>query len=187
MHVVLAYTQVTGENNISSFLLMCSVVQVTCTSACPHKVLVIVYLRYCSPPFLSSLLLSPTLSCYAGMSDALPADVQSLLRRKPAVASPQITAPLALDIEARDPRMASDIILQMLAYKPTPQGVPNAPQALTCLYFTLQFYHFPPFTTEPALLASAASGESGDDAHILLPMNQVGRAACGVQQHTLHM
>lgn len=140
----------------------------------------------------------------AGMADALPGDVAALLRRRPmTMTGPRSTqqgpaTPLAMDIEARDPRSASDIVLQLLAYRPAAGldaltggtggmlgsgGGFSAPRAPTSLYFTLQFYHFAPITTEPCLLASASAvlGPQGGEAaageerptYVLLPTAQV--------------
>ena len=60
------------------------------------------------------------------MADALPADIQELLRAKrPLMMQQQHPSqgqvgglPVQLDIEARDPRTAADIIVQILAYRP---------------------------------------------------------------------
>jgi hypothetical protein len=48
--------------------------------------------------------------------DALPEDVQQLLRRRGPPKGPS-AMPIDLAIEARDPRMASDIVFQFLAYR----------------------------------------------------------------------
>lgn len=116
------------------------------------------------------------------MGQALPTDVQALLRRSAAAAgSPRkrpaglrdqyaadgtsTLSPLVMDIEARDPRTASDVVLQLLAFRPTdsPEAAAQLPAALSSLYFTLQFYHFSPVASEPCLLSgsdgtSTASG-----------------------------
>lgn len=85
----------------------------------------------------------------AGMVDALPDDVQALLRRR-GPAHGLAPAPVDLGIEAKDPRTASDIILQLLAYRH--HDTLNAPAKLQSTYFTFQFYHFPPTTSDMAFL-----------------------------------
>ena len=50
------------------------------------------------------------------MLEALPEDVQALLRRKGPPRGPSAT-PVDLAIEARDARMASDVVIQFLAYR----------------------------------------------------------------------
>jgi hypothetical protein len=110
------------------------------------------------------------------MTQALPADVQALLRRTSATAVPNkghkqhrlashaaATSPLALELEARDPRTASDVVLQLLAFRPAVCAAAAArlPAGLRSLYFTTQFYNFCPVVTEPCLLAA---GEGSQDA-----------------------
>jgi nephrocystin-4 len=50
------------------------------------------------------------------MLDALPEDVQAMLRRRGPPRGPS-SAPIDLALEARDPRMASDVVFQFLAYR----------------------------------------------------------------------
>ena len=90
------------------------------------------------------------------------------------------TLPLALEIESRDPRTASDVIIQLLSYRPAAggaeggmlMGVSGATASCpTCMYFTMQFYRFGPTVTEPAMLSAQADDASGQ--HVLLPVSQV--------------
>lgn len=107
----------------------------------------------------------PSLSC-TGLSDALPTDVASLLRKAYSAAPPP--RQIDLDLEAMDSRAACDIIVQILAFRPS--DVLNMPSDLQRLHFTTQLYDFPAITTEPALL-TAAPGQP--DTLIL-----VSQAAC---------
>lgn len=50
------------------------------------------------------------------MLEGLPDDVQELLRRRGGPRGPPGTA-IDLSIEARDPRLASDIVIQFLAFR----------------------------------------------------------------------
>lgn len=59
------------------------------------------------------------LCCAAGMLEALPGEVQAMLRRR-GPARGLSTMPIDLAIEARDPRTASDIVLQVLAFRCDP-------------------------------------------------------------------
>eukprot|EP00798_Chlamydomonas_sp_ICE-L_P030492 gene30492-35510_t len=83
------------------------------------------------------------------MVDALPDDVQQLLRRRGPPRGLSAT-PIDLAIEAKDPRMASDVVFQFLAYRH--HDTLNAPTNVQSIYFTFQFYHFPPTTSEMAYL-----------------------------------
>jgi hypothetical protein len=87
----------------------------------------------------------------AGMLDALPDDVQGMLRRGGAGRGP-IATPIDLALEARDPRMASDVVFQFLAFRH--HDTLNAPVNVQSLYFTFQFYHFAPTTTTMAYLVA---------------------------------
>lgn len=89
----------------------------------------------------------------AGMVDALPEDVQMLLRRRGPPRGPSAT-PVDLAIEARDPRLASDVVIQFLAFRH--HDTLNAPAALQSIYFTFQFYHFPPTTSDMAFLVQVS-------------------------------
>jgi hypothetical protein len=138
---------------------------------------------------------------FAGMTQALPADVQALLWRTSATALPSkghqqhrlainaaATAPLALELEARDPRTAADVVLQLLAFRPagSPAAAARLPAGLRSMYFTTQFYNFGPVVTEPCLLAT---GEGGQDAAVQQQQQQqlyVGReVAVGSQTFVL--
>ena len=71
-------------------------------------------------------------------------------------------AALMLEVEARDPRTTSDVVLQLLALRPAAAG-PGAvalqlPSGLGSVYFTLQFYKSGPVVTRTCLLAASASG-----------------------------
>lgn len=61
-----------------------------------------------------------------------------------------------LEIEARDPRVMSDCVLQLLAYRHALSL--NAPSNLRHLYFTFQFYDQAPTISELARMKP-----SGDD------------------------
>jgi hypothetical protein len=108
----------------------------------------------------------------AGMTYALPADVQARLQAQSALSNPMPRqypqqhkhqgnssrmAALLLDIEARDPRTASQVVLQLLAFRPAAQpGVAlQLPSNLSRVYFTLQFYRCGPVLTDPCMLAAA--------------------------------
>jgi hypothetical protein len=131
------------------------------------------------------------------MTQALPADVQALLKRS-AAASPSkglkqhrlaantaAVAPLALELEARDPRTASDVVLQLLAFRPAPgnAAVARLPAGLRSVYFTTQFYHFGPVVTEPCLLGAGEEGQGV--ASVLLRQQQQPGEAAGSQTHIL--
>jgi hypothetical protein len=139
------------------------------------------------------------------MTQALPADVQVLLKRSAAAASPSkgrkqhrlasnaaAAAPLVLELEARDPRTASDVVLQLLAFRPAAGNAAAArlPAGLRSVYFTTQFYHFGPLVTEPCLLGTGEDGQgaaagckqqqqpgeaAGSQTYVLLPTKQVCR------------
>jgi hypothetical protein len=66
--------------------------------------------------------------------------------------SSRMTA-LLLDVESRDPRTRSDVVLQLLAFRPS--SSPFAAMQLSSLYFTLQFYRSGPVVTAPCLLSAA--------------------------------
>lgn len=140
----------------------------------------------------------------AGMTQALPADVQALLKRSAAspskgrkqhrlASNTAAASPLVLELEARDPRTASDVVLQLLAFRPAADNAAAArlPAGLRSLYFTTQFYHFGPVVTEPCLLSAGEDGQgagtvlqqqqlpgrpgeaAGSQAYVLLPTKQV--------------
>ena len=69
------------------------------------------------------------------MIDALPADVQAILRRRGPPRGPS-PVPIDLAIEARDARVAADVVLQFLAYRH--HDTLNAPTNLKALYMTFQ-------------------------------------------------
>ncbi|KXZ51260.1 hypothetical protein GPECTOR_13g747 [Gonium pectorale] len=111
----------------------------------------------------------------AGMLDALPADVQALLRRRGPPRGPSAT-PIDLAIEARDPRVASDVVLQFLAYRH--HDTLNAPTNLKSLYLTFQFYHFPPTTTDIGfLLPIRLEDDSVDSTCVLVPSDPARKGA----------
>ncbi|GFR44041.1 hypothetical protein Agub_g5201 [Astrephomene gubernaculifera] len=113
----------------------------------------------------------------AGMLDALPADVQAILRRRGPPRGPS-TTPFDLAIEARDPRVASDVVLQFLAYRH--HDTLNAPANLKSLYLTFQFYHFPPTTSEMALLLPVRLTEEAaapDGTCVLVPADPSKKGA----------
>jgi hypothetical protein len=133
------------------------------------------------------------------MGPALPADVQTILQRSTAAATspskgwrgksaglPAASA-VVLEAEARDPRTACDVVLQLLAFRPTaaPAAAEKLPSALRSMYFTLHFYSFGPTVTEPCLLVAGCDcsqdghrfGEQQSDADktfLLMPVKQVG-------------
>jgi hypothetical protein len=150
---------------------------------------------------------------FAGMTQALPADVQALLRRTSATALPNkgykqhrlashaaATSPLALELEARDPRTASDVVLQLLAFRPAGCAAAAArlPAGLRSLYFTTQFYNSGPVVTEPCLLAAGEGSHdtaavqqqqqmyvgpnnaAGSETLLLQPTQQVQRSGAGL-------
>ncbi|KAK3284783.1 hypothetical protein CYMTET_7581 [Cymbomonas tetramitiformis] len=81
----------------------------------------------------------------AGAGDALPADVRAMLRRK-AEHAPGPVGALNLQLEARDIRVRSEVIFQVLAYKR--HDAFNVPTSLSSLYFAFQFFDFPPTISE---------------------------------------
>lgn len=88
-------------------------------------------------------------------------------------------SPMAMDVEGRDMRTASDIVLQLLAFKPTtaPDAATQLPPALRSIYFTLHFYKFGPMVTEQCLLAVDDDTASGmgerQQTLMLVPSKQV--------------
>lgn len=147
----------------------------------------------------------------AGMTYALPSDVQACLHAQSALNNPmpqQHTlqhkhqgdssrmAALLLDIEARDPRTASQVVLQLLAFRPAaqPGAALQLPSNLSRVYFTLQFYRCGPVVTEPCMLAATpgaaqqtgsmlglqAQQQDGWGTFVLLPQqNQGGNTPAG--------
>jgi hypothetical protein len=139
------------------------------------------------------------------MTHTLPADVQARLQAQAALGSlslqqhlqPQLhaghssrMATLLLDVEARDPRTASDTVLQLLALRPAaaPGAALQLPSSLSSVYFTLQFYKSGPIVTDTCLLAASSYGQhtqgvgadgsagvQGPSTFMLLPQHQ----ACG--------
>lgn len=134
------------------------------------------------------------------MTQALPSDVQAFLKRSMGVsASPDkarklqqtAMAPVVLDIEARDPRTASDVVLQLLAFRPAshPAAAAKLPAGLRSMYFTLQFYSFGPVVTESCVLAAGPAEdaqeqqqvpgrEPAESTYMLLPVKQVSCTVC---------
>eukprot|EP00879_Flechtneria_rotunda_P028260 GHRR01030356.1.p1 GENE.GHRR01030356.1~~GHRR01030356.1.p1 ORF type:complete len:333 (+),score=147.36 GHRR01030356.1:1045-2043(+) len=147
----------------------------------------------------------------AGMSQALPTDIQALLKHQAAsiagrAGSPWSQAhqqwlqnghvvalphgyrvnnsstdfnPFNPGVEARDARTASDIVLQLLAFRPSanPGAVNKLPSTLHCLHFTLQFYQFGPTVTEQCLLAAAGVQQQ----HQHQQLGTVGQQTAGWQ------
>jgi hypothetical protein len=113
------------------------------------------------------------------MTHTLPADIQARLQAQAALGSlslqqrmqhsqPQLRAghssrmtTLMLDAEARDPRTASDIVLQLLAFRPAaaPGAAMQLPSSLSSVYFTLQFYKSGPVVTDTCILAASPHGQ----------------------------
>ncbi|KAG2438730.1 hypothetical protein HXX76_005275 [Chlamydomonas incerta] len=111
----------------------------------------------------------------AGMIDALPADVQAILRRKGPPRGPS-PVPIDLAIEARDPRVASDVVLQFLAFRHHDHL--NAPANLKSLYLTFQFYHFPPTTSDMAYLVPVRlEDDAVDSTCVLVPADPARKGA----------
>lgn len=104
-------------------------------------------------------------AAHTGMIDALPADVQAILRRKGPPRGPS-PVPIDLAIEARDPRVASDVVLQFLAFRHHDHL--NAPANLKSLYLTFQFYHFPPTTSDMAYLVPVRLEDDAVDSTCVL-------------------
>eukprot|EP00775_Hariotina_reticulata_P006048 gene6048-6286_t len=135
----------------------------------------------------------------AGMVPALPVDFQALLRRSVAAPSsagtgwqgrPAGVSALMLEAEARDPRTASDLVLQLLAFRPTaaPAAAGKLPTALKSMYFTLHFYSFGPTITETCLLVPGAPasqreyplGDNADKTFLLMPEEQGRHSGAGL-------
>lgn len=126
---------------------------------------------------------------HAGMQHALPSDVRHALQRAPqgaggraAASLTPSTLPLALDLESKDARTRSELILQLLSFKPSGDswGAAGASGAPSCLYFTMQLYQFEAVVTEAALLSGA--GEAGY--RVILPVAQVSGRLCRRSQTT---
>jgi nephrocystin-4 len=140
----------------------------------------------------------------AGMMHALPAGVQARLQAQAALSNlslhqqqsnrshPSRTAALLLDVEARGPRTASKVVLQLLSFRPasTPGAATSLlPSNLHRLYFTLQFYKSGPVVTDTCLLAASpqgqhmqggAAGVQSPDTFLMLPQQQgAGGAPAG--------
>eukprot|EP00878_Enallax_costatus_P044581 GHUV01053255.1.p1 GENE.GHUV01053255.1~~GHUV01053255.1.p1 ORF type:complete len:274 (+),score=93.29 GHUV01053255.1:1430-2251(+) len=140
--------------------------------------------------------LQPTVAGTAGQAmtahntAASPAAPLAATTAQAAASDPQPVnrlSPKAMDVEARDPHTASDIVLQVLAFRPTadPEAAALLPASLKSLYFSFQFYKFGPLVTEPCLLAadnSAAAAEHDvavgmvgrQHTYVLVPSKQVG-------------
>lgn len=158
---------------------------------------------------------SRALCCLAGMLLALPADVQARLQAQGARSNvglqqqhpqkqsdrshPNRTAALLLDVEARDPRTASQVVLQLLSFRPAATAGTVAsflPSSLCRMFFTLQLYKSGPVVTDTCLLAASpqgqhmqggghdgAAGMQSPDTFLLLLQQQGGggaRAGAGV-------
>lgn len=144
------------------------------------------------------------------MLHALPADVQARLQAQGAHSNlglqqqhpqqqsdrshPSRTAALLLDVEARDPRTTSQVVLQLLSFRPAAAAgtvTSFLTSSLCRMYFTLQFYKSGPVVTDTCLLAASpqggghdgAAGMQSPDTFLLLPQQQGGgcaRAGAGV-------
>ncbi|XP_053516614.1 nephrocystin-4 isoform X1 [Artibeus jamaicensis] len=83
--------------------------------------------------------------------------------------------------EESDPLQSSEIVLQFLAFSRVPEDDRGAPWPNT-VYFTFQFYRFPPVTT-PRLqlleLDGMGTSRSGPVSHILAPVGQDGSFHAG--------
>ncbi|XP_035881118.1 nephrocystin-4 isoform X2 [Phyllostomus discolor] len=83
--------------------------------------------------------------------------------------------------EESDPLQSNEIVLQFLAFSRVPEADPGAPWPST-VYFTFQFYRFPPATT-PRLrlleLDGTGTSRSGPVSHILVPVGQDGALDAG--------
>ena len=98
----------------------------------------------------------------SGQHGGLPADVRAMLKRKPVV---KPSAHTDVSLEARDLRVQSEVILQLAAYKS--HDAFNVPTSLKTLYFTFQFFDFPPTTTERLSLGGADGAEFGEAMRLL--------------------
>lgn len=155
-------------------------------------------------PVMHGLVTRPCVLCfYAGMTHTLPADIQARLQAQAALGNlslqqrmqqqqqPQLRAghssrmaALLLDVEARDPRTASDVVLQLLAFRPAaaPGAAMQLPSSLSSVYFTLQFYKSGPLVTDTCLLAASPQGQGmgadgtagmqGPSTFMMLPQQQ---------------
>ncbi|KAJ6651831.1 hypothetical protein lerEdw1_016448 [Lerista edwardsae] len=90
-----------------------------------------------------------------------------------------------LQLEEADLLQSNEIILQFLAFTRTTQdgtGFETWPQSI---YFTFQFYRFPPVTTPRLQLVKADTSRaapSGASSHILVQINQDGTRNTGVME-----
>lgn len=120
------------------------------------------------------------------MVQALPSDVQVLLRQPPASAAgtaaagaAAVPAAVLLECEARDPRTAADVVLQLLAFTPAAlpaAGAARLPPALASLHFSTSFFSCGPTLTRPCALAAAAAAQGGaGGARLLLARLLVSR------------
>lgn len=70
-----------------------------------------------------------------------------------------------MEVEARDPRQASDLVLQLLAWQPAAASEHGgsagaSPQQPCSMYFTYQLFSFPPTCTATAALGPSTSSHS---------------------------
>jgi nephrocystin-4 len=105
----------------------------------------------------------------SGQHGGLPADVRAMLKRKPIV---KPSAHTDVSLEARDLRVQSEVIVQLAAYKS--HDAFNVPTSLKTLYFTFQFFDFPPTTTERLSLGDANSAEFGEAMRLLIRQAATG-------------
>ncbi|KAF6110355.1 nephrocystin 4 [Phyllostomus discolor] len=83
--------------------------------------------------------------------------------------------------EESDPLQSNEIVLQFLAFSRVPEADPGAPWPST-VYFTFQFYRFPPATTLRLRLLEldgTGTSRSGPVSHILVPVGQDGALDAG--------
>ncbi|XP_078498754.1 nephrocystin-4 isoform X2 [Lissotriton helveticus] len=98
------------------------------------------------------------------------------------VADPADPVKFSPQIEEADHLQCNEIILQFLAYSRIPQeGMPAQwPQSI---YFTFQFYRFPPLTTQRLQLKKLDQSDSSS--HILVQINKDGSVNAGLPGYQL--
>uniref|UniRef100_G1PL72 Nephrocystin 4 n=1 Tax=Myotis lucifugus TaxID=59463 RepID=G1PL72_MYOLU len=95
--------------------------------------------------------------------------------------SPADPVKFSLQREEADRLRGNEVVLQFLAFSRVPQDDPGTPWPRT-VYFTFQFYRFPPATT-PRLqllpLDGAGKSRSGPLSHVLVPTSYHGSSEAG--------
>ncbi|KAK1340562.1 hypothetical protein QTO34_019132 [Cnephaeus nilssonii] len=95
--------------------------------------------------------------------------------------SPADPVKFSLQKEEADRLRGNEVVLQFLAFSRVPQDDPGTPWPRT-VYFTFQFYRFPPATT-PRLqllpLDGAGKSRSGSLSHVLVPASHHGASDAG--------